>query len=95
MAFNRTSAQLSRAWLAAENAWARLETAIVQGSETAMNSAATALLQARATIATLTEKADTLAIKLGWRTAAAKATAAQLTPRLAGNAVSGDGWRLV
>ncbi len=75
MAFNRTSAQLSRAWLAAESAWARLETAIVQGSETAMNSAATALLQARTTIATLAEKADTLAIKLGWRTASAKGTA--------------------
>jgi RHS repeat-associated protein len=65
MAFNRTSAQLSRAWLAAENAWARLETAIVQGSEASIQTAEIALMKARSLVSRCSSQRDALSGKLG------------------------------
>ena len=81
LALNRTAGQLGRAWQAAESSWAQLETAIVQGSEAAMNSATTALFQARLAIATLTEKLDVYAVQLGFRATSTRGGAVIQTAR--------------
>jgi RHS repeat-associated protein len=65
--FNRAAGQLRQGWLAAETAWARLETALIEGSETSVQTARLALTETQTSIAHLTTRYNTLAGRLGFR----------------------------